>query len=199
MLSQLTTLKTRLAITETDVQYDDLLNTFLAATSARLDRECNRTFARTVNATYEFDPNDVEIISPIFPIESVSKFELKENETEGWVEQTDVEFVIRKSRIISLESALRPATAGHSAITLARITYTGGYVLPGSTASPGQTALPADLEQAAVEQAAVSFLRRDRIGLEINWDKGGAYQRLSQLPLLPSVAAILSRYRRISL
>jgi hypothetical protein len=79
------------------------------------------------------------------------------------------------------------------------VTYTGGYVLPGDTPAPGQTALPADLEQAAVEQAAAWFLRRDNVGLELNWPKGGIYQRFSQLPLLPQVEAVLSRYTRWTL
>lgn len=33
----------------------------------------------------------------------------------------------------------------------ARVTYTGGYVLPGAQVGAGQAALPADLESAAVE------------------------------------------------
>ena len=39
-------------------------------------------------------------------------------------------------------------------VQVARVTYTGGYVLPGATPGAGQAALPADLEWAAVEQVA---------------------------------------------
>jgi hypothetical protein len=52
------------------------------------------------------------------------------------------------------------------------------------------------LEQAAIEQAAAWFQNRDKIGLEVHWPKGGVYQKLSQLPLLPPVAAVLTRYTR---
>ena len=47
----------------------------------------------------------------------------------------------------------------NSQLSTCRLTYTGGYVLPGDTPGPGQTPLPDDLEQAAVEQcAAWSFI-----------------------------------------
>jgi hypothetical protein len=39
--------------------------------------------------------------------------------------------------------------------------------LPDTSATTGQTALPADLEQAAVEQVAAWFLLRDKVGLEL--------------------------------
>jgi len=40
------------------------------------------------------------------------------------------------------------------------VTYTAGYVLPGDTPAAGQTALPDDLEQAAVEQVAYWFQKQ---------------------------------------
>jgi len=199
MLAQLSTLKARLGIAETDLQYDDLPTNTLLALSARFDKECNRTFARTVDATHEFDSDDLEIIPPIYPIESVTKFELKQNETDGWIEQTDVEFIIRKGCTISLKSqlpVLSSFSGGGNDFGLARITYTGGFLLPGSADVPSATRLPSDIEQAAIEQAAAWFYRKDQIGLEIRWDKGGAYLRLSQLDLLPQVRAVLRRYER---
>jgi len=79
---------------------------------------------------------------------------------------------------------------------LARITYTGGYVLPGSTPSAGQTALPSDLEQAAVEQVAYWFQTREALGLTRLWPHGGTYEQFSGLDLLPSVASVLRTYAR---
>src|SRR5580765_1837883 len=96
MLSTLSALKSRLNIADTDITHDDLLTAALEAVSTRFERECNRTFARTENATYEFDPSDVEIIPDLYPIESVSAFHLKQSETEGWLEQTDVNYLIRR-------------------------------------------------------------------------------------------------------
>ena len=77
MLTQLTTVKARLAIPGSDTQFDDLLTRAIEAVSARFDRECNRTLARTVGATQEFAATETEIIARCYPIETVTKFELK--------------------------------------------------------------------------------------------------------------------------
>ena len=69
---------------------------------------------------------------------------------------------------------------------LARVTYTGGYVLPGDTPDAGQTALPDDLEQAAVEQVAYWFRNRDSTGLLRVWPHGGVYEAFLQSDLLRS-------------
>ena len=186
--------KSRLAIPDTDPQYDDLLTSTLIALSARFDNETNRTLARTVNATFEFDPADTEICVPCYPIESVSKFELKTTEAEGWIEQTGIDYLIRNGCIISLQS---PLVTRHP--SLARVTYTGGYVIPPDTAAPGQTALPSDLEQACIEQAAAWFLRRDMVGLDTSWPKGGILQRFSKLDLLLPVQQVLKTHTRWTL
>ena len=95
MLTQLSTIKTRLALTVTDD--DDLLTNAIKAVSARFDKETNRTLSRTTTTTtYEFDADDTEILPPCYPIESVTKFELKSNETDGWSEQTGVQYLIRR-------------------------------------------------------------------------------------------------------
>ena len=49
MLAQLTTLKTRLGITDTTD--DTLLTNLIKFASGRFDRECNRSFERAANAT----------------------------------------------------------------------------------------------------------------------------------------------------
>src|SRR6266550_3145804 len=147
MLTQLSTVKTRLALLVTD--YDDLLTNAIKAVSDRFDKETNRSLARTTAATHEFDATDTEVSPPCYPIESVTKFETKSNETDGWTEQTGVSYLVRRQCVVSLSSPLdtRPSA-------LARLTYSAGYVLPGTSPGAGQTALPDDLEQAAVEQVA---------------------------------------------
>src|ERR1043165_3086444 len=104
MLTQLSTLKSRLALTVTD--YDDLLTAAIKSISARFDKETNRTLSRTVAAMHEFCPSDTEILPPCYPIESVTKFETKTNETDGWSEQTGVKFLLRRACVISLSSPL---------------------------------------------------------------------------------------------
>src|SRR5690349_18646862 len=176
MLSLLSTVKARLAIPDLNVEFDDLLTTALTAISARFDRETNRTLTRTANSTFEFDPCETEIIPPCYPIESVSKFETKSTEAEGWVQQSNIDYLIRNSCVISLQL---PLSTLNSQRSTCRITYTGGFVLPGDTALTGQTPLPSDLEQAAVEQVAYWFQNRDKLGLLLYWPKDGTYLQLS--------------------
>lgn len=155
MLTQLTTIKARLQILDTDNTYDALLTNAIKAVSARFDKETHRTLARTENATFEFPADTTEILVPCYPIESVTKLETKSSEAEGWVEQNGLDYLIRGRCVISLNSPFSLLLS--SAPSLARVTYTGGYVLPGASPAPGQTPLPDDLEQAAVEQTAFWF------------------------------------------
>src|SRR3954469_10861483 len=136
MLSTLSTVKSRLAMPDLNVEFDDLLTTALTALSARFDRETNRTLTRTANSTYEFDACETEIIPPCYPIESVSKFETKSTEAEGWVQQSNIVYLIRNSCVISLQL---PLTTLNSSPSTCRLTYTGGYVMPGDTPGTGQT------------------------------------------------------------
>src|SRR5436309_2381037 len=106
MLTQLTTLKSRLGIDEFDVKYDTLLTNAINAISTRFDSECNRTLTRTVGTVHEFSADDPEILVPCYPVETVTKLELKENEADGWTEQTNTEFLIRRSCTISLAQRL---------------------------------------------------------------------------------------------
>src|SRR6266516_3715890 len=178
MLAQLSTVKSRLALVITD--YDDLLTNAIKAVSARFDKETNRTLSRTTSATHEFDATDTEILPPCYPIESVTKFELKSNETDGWSEQTGVHYLIRRQCVISLSAPLNSQPSTLNSPALARVTLTGGYVLPGDTPAAGQTVLPDDLEQAAVEQVAYWFRNRDTTGLIRAWPHGGVYESFLQ-------------------
>lgn len=165
MLCQLSTIKSRLGIDDFNVQYDVLLTNAIASISSRFDKETNRTLARTVNATHEFCADDTEISVPCYLIETVTKFETKSTETEGWLEQTGIDFLIRRSCIVSLQT---PLNTPPSTLSTSRVTYTGGYVLSGNTPGAGQTPLPPDLEQAAVEQVTYWFQNRDKLGLKTN-------------------------------
>src|SRR6266702_973842 len=191
MLTPLSTIKSRLALTVTD--YDGILTNAIRAVSARFDKETNRNLSRTTTATHEFDATDSEVLPPCYPVESVTKFEIKSNETDGWSEQTGIEYLLRRNCVLSLRSPLGASRQ------LGRITYTGGYVLPGTTPSAGQTALPDDLEQAAVEQVAYWFRNRDKSGLVRSWPHGGTYEAFAQSDLLLEVRAVLKKYERFLL
>ncbi len=191
MLTQLANVKDRLGILPADTQYDAMLTRCIEAVSARFDRECGRTFARAEGATQEFDGRAREILPACYPIEAASKFEVKESESDGWVEQSGVGYVVRGGCVISLDGALSAVEGA-----VGRVTYTGGYVLPGTTVGAGQTALPADVDWAAAEQVAAWFYNKEKIGLVRHWPNTGTYVVLSQQPLLPGVAAMVRKYQR---
>ena|ERR1051325_245391 len=196
MLTQLSTVKARLALTDLDVQYDALLTNAIKAITVRFDKETNRALARTVAATHEFSADDTEIILACYPIETVTKFELKTTETEGWIEQTAVDFLIRRQCIISLPFPLSQLSTLNHQLPSAKATYTGGYLLPGSADILSATRLPDDLEQAAVEQVAAWFQNRDKLGLDTIWPHQGTYEKFAQLDLLLPVRAVVARYTR---
>ena len=116
-------------------------------------------------------------------------------DAEGWIEQTGVTYLLRQTCIISLTL---PLSFVSQAVTpqLARVTYVGGYVLPGTTPGAGQTALPDDLESAAVEQVAFWFQQRDKLGLIPEWPHDGTFVVLIQLSLLPQVSAMIRPHKR---
>jgi hypothetical protein len=197
MLTQLATVKARLDILASDNSHDDLLTRAIEAVSARFDRECNRTLARTVGVVQEFPATDAEVIASCYPIEAITKFEVKVTESEGWRDQADVRYILRRGCVISLITPLsfipEILSVGPQ---VARVTYTGGYVMPGNEVGPGLVGLPADLESAAIEQVAAWYQQRDKLGLIRYWPSGGTYLVFAQVPLLPQVTAALRPYRR---
>ena len=192
MLTQLLTVKTRLGISEFEVKDDSILTNAIKAISDRFDKECNRTLARSVDHVEEFPADEAELRLSCYPIETISKFELKSDEAGGWLELMGVEYLVRRNCVVSLKSQLGAWREQ------ARITYTGGYVMPGTTAAAGQTALPDDLEQAAVEQVVFWYQNREITGVTKLWPKGGTYEQFADIDLLPGVRAVLALHRRWS-
>lgn len=181
MLTQLTTLKARLGIAAFETADDALLNNFIKLVSARFELECNRRFARDAAAEFVFPADARDLRVDRFPVESVSSLYLRASEAEAWREQTGVEWLVSPSRaVIALAAPLgAPREQG-------RVVFAGGYVLPGNTPGAGQTALPDELEHAAVEQVAYLYANRNRVGLLSVGGGSGAIEILRDLELLPA-------------
>lgn len=199
LLAQLNTVKDRLGIGRTDMADNTLLTNFIESVSGRFERYCSRQFTRTVAATYEFPGDETEVRVDRYPIEAVTSFHLKDGETTGWVLQSPGNdfALVRRGCVISLQF---PLGTGRQQ---ARVTYTGGYVLPGGTVGTGMTALPEEIEQACVEQVAYLYQNRMRLGLASASGEGGSISKDAQsvvtpFDLLPQVMNVLQSYRRIN-
>src|SRR6185295_8602626 len=139
--------------------------------------------------TSEFRADQIYIAVERPPIESVSQFELKSTEAEGWLPQSDIDYLL--SPVKTLIQLAQPL--GTSA-QLARVTYTGGYILPGASPTGNQLPLPDDLELAALEQAAYWYQRRSQLGLLSVSSEAGVVQQFQSSDLLPQVRATLKHH-----
>lgn len=77
-----------------------------------------------------------------------------------------------------------------------QVIYKGGYCSAGQTPGTGEFALPADLREAAIEQASFFFKRRDDLGLAGVSFEGGSISKFSAMDLLPMVKKVLDNYKK---
>lgn len=184
MLTQLPTLKARLGIPAFEISHDAFLADLIRFVTARFELECHRRFARRENATYDFRADALEVRVDRYPVENISGFQLRSAGGGDWENVPEVSAQISVAdSVIELSAPL-----GH-ARDRARVIYTGGYVLPGHTAGTGQTSLPDELEQAALEQTTYLFENRNRLGLVSVGGGSGAIEILRDLNLLPPGAS----------
>jgi hypothetical protein len=190
VLTQLATVKKRVGVADADVTNDAQLTLLIAAVGERFARETGRKLARTVGFQQEFCACCERIGLELYPVEAVTKLEVKCTEAQGWIEVPLTEILVVRSCIVDMRSRLG------STREIGRVTYTGGYVLPGTAVDAGQTALPKDLEWAATEQCAHWWLWRDKVGLYRHSLAGGLEIELRPNELLPQVLGTLKRYER---
>ena len=200
--SNLTFLKKRLLLAgdAAGTAYDDAVAALGVAVAGYFEAACDRKFARAVNDTYECDAAKRFAVVPRYPLEAVTKIELRKTITEGWVEQTVVPVNFSKDSGVVTFSLL-PAVMGD----VVRITYTGGFWwdttedLTGTKPS-GAEGLPHAVLLAWVQ--ACKYL----------WDRGSIEERAkagfgdteiegfitgeSKWPEF--VGAVLNKYRRMS-
>ena len=194
MLTTLSTLKSRLSIDPFDIKDDTLLTNLILLVTARFDNQCNRKLAYAQNITDDFHGDETELRPSHYPIDESQAitFQRITKASEGWQSVTDAEYVLRAGCVISLISEIgRPKEQ-------IRVTYSGGYVLPGSNNQPSTNnpQLPDDLQQSCIEQCAYLYQNKDRLGLVMVAQEGGRIQQLPKIDFLPSVASVLAKYER---
>jgi hypothetical protein len=205
-LATVAQVKERLGLLATDVQYDGLLQVLITALSDRFERECGRVFGWTEGVVDEFAGGEVAVPVKCYPIWNVARFSLQTSVGAGWVERPDVDYSAAGGCVVILRVPLWPLK---DSMVRGRVTYSGGFVLPGGPLPPGPLVppgdpgapplLPAALSWALVEQVAFNFTNRDHLGLMRMWPAGGNYVQFADPDLLVQVRETLRRYRRIVL
>jgi len=191
MLAQLATIKARLGLEAFAPDDDALLTNLLKHVSARFAAECNRVFDYGAGLTYEFRADQFNIVVDHPPIQVISQFDLKSTESEGWTLQPAIDYLLSPQK--SVVELAQPLGTSRQ---LGRITYSGGYILPGTTPTGSQIALPDDIEQACIEQVAYWYQRRSQLGLLSITSGDSTVQQFQSADLLPQVQAVLSHYER---
>jgi hypothetical protein len=125
-LGTLATLKTWL-LPESErsgTDWDSAIAAIGKGAAAALERYCNRRFARTVGDTFECSADRAHVVLPRYPIEAVTKVEIRRSLAEGWVELTDaIANQNLAAGLLFFDSELG------SWRDRLRITYTAGYWL----------------------------------------------------------------------
>src|SRR5882672_9875083 len=107
MLTQLATIKSRLGLDPFDTAGEPLLTSLLKHVSARFAAECNRVFDYGAALTYEFRADQMNIVVDHPPIQSVTPFDLKTTESEGWILQSSIDYFLSpKKSVIELPRSL---------------------------------------------------------------------------------------------
>jgi hypothetical protein len=76
------------------------------------------------------------------------------------------------------------------------LTYTAGYVQPGSTPTGLQIALPEDIEQAVLDWCAYRYKQRPNVGVTARKSSQGESSNPETLDAPPNVLQVIERYKR---
>lgn len=190
MLFELSTLKTRLNISGTG---DDAALTGIAeAVHQMFDHWSNRTLAHAEADQYVFTGSRQDISLPRYPVEIVISIACRSHSRDPWRAQSGIRW-----RLDSASGVLCLDAPVGSDVEETRILYTGGYVLPGTTAESYQYALPKDIEEAALAQAIHLYeSRHNAIAAAAG---GSPAKTVRDTELLPHVELALQPHRRILL
>lgn len=138
-LGHLTELKAHLLneALRSETTFDTSIAALGKGVAARFDAHCNRKFARVAGATAEFGADRDHLPLPRFPIESISKVELRETLTTGWADQGTVNDLVAQI-LADAGVVILHAPLGGWADRL-RLTYTGGFWYPTAAATAVQS------------------------------------------------------------
>lgn len=162
-----------------DTRFDATIAALGLGVAGEFERLCARRFGRVVGATFEASADRDHYTLPRYPVEAVTKIELRQTLAEGWVDQGDVDGLVRQ---IMAEAGLvlLDALLGGWADRV-RLTYTGGYWIDESAdgtidhrsaVQQGSVSLSANDETKAIS-FGVAFASAPKVALSLVAPAGG--------------------------
>ena len=189
--------KDRLGISDTE--HDTAINRIISGLKAIFDRHTNRNLllnADDVTEYYSAISGESRIVLNRYPVVSITS--VKESYNYDFDAATALVENTHYRQLRSGENGIlyRIYTSWATFEDAIQVIYRGGYCSAGQTPGAGEFALPADLREAAIEQASFFFKRRDDLGLAGVSFEGGSISKFSSMDLLPMVKKILDKYKK---
>lgn len=182
--------------------YDPAIDAIALGVARRVEKFCNRKFARLEDDEYQIDAARYHVSLPRYPLEAVDSIERQAPGSATW--EADTALIEQTDKRAGL---LHFATLGGSQLDRLRITYTGGYwyetLEPDDASFPttqptGSDTVPEDLALAWLLQIQHVWGQRDKLGTSLA-EKPEAAAALASLALVPEVADMLRPFIRRSL
>lgn len=177
--------------------YNDVIANIGRGVAGRFDTFCCRNFKRVVDDTFTVSADRRHLVVMRYPLESVSKVELREDAVDGWDELTGVVQNLDEAAGLVLLVAVQG-----NALNRIRITYTGGYWFDDSedesgSLPTGATALPDELQFAWLLQCERVWEIHDKLGKAVSGSRDTTpMPSLAMLELVPEVKEVLRHYVR---
>ena len=199
-LATLADIKDRLGIAATDTDNDQTIGRIAAGLTSVFEMCCRRPLIITAaDVTEYYSGLGTRLQLNRYPTASITTVKIAH------------EYIFDAATALVTDTEYRLLAGGSTGILYRRglewpmpddciqVIYRGGYCPAGQTPGEGETALPDDLREAAIEQSCFIFKRKDDIGLSAVSYDGGSIAKSSPMQLLPLVQDILARYKKPSL
>jgi hypothetical protein len=189
--------KDRLGIASTDTGKDLVIGRIISGIGSLFDTFTGRSLiVNAADVTEYYKGLSSQLIVKRYPIVSITSIK----------EALDYDFDAATALVANTDYRLTNGGAGgilHRMYTYwpdvpdaVQIIYQGGYCSAGQTPGSGETAMPNDLREAAIEQASFILKRKDDIGLTSVGFEGGSINKSGPMKLLPIVEQTLKLYGR---
>ncbi len=190
--------KTRLGLSGS--KYDVMITAIVVGLTGRFDAFCGRTLLQTAADVTDYYTGGCPYLQlnryPVISITSVKEAWDRDFDNADALTANDDYWQMNggKNGIIYRNLSRWPIRPDSI-----KVIYRGGYAAAGEEPGSSEIALPAEIREAALQQASLIYKRRDDIGLSAVGFEGGSMNKFQAMKLLPDVEEVLKQYRRPSL